>query len=249
MESIEQLKNTVHQGDCLELMKIIPDASIDMIFCDLPYGTTQNKWDIIIPFNLLWDQYERIIKPNGAIVLTAAEPFASMLRMSNLKLYKYDWAWNKKKPTGFLNSKKRPLVQHEVVCVFYKSQPIYNPQMHTNKEKRNWIGRTMKPNTENYGKQKSYVSAIKEDDLSYPRSVIEISGVIGNSKEKLQHATQKPVALVEYFINTYTNEGAVVLDNCAGSGTTGEACKNTGRYYILMDKEPKYIVMTNERLK
>lgn len=236
------------QGDCLELMKDIPTGSIDMILCDLPYGTTQNKWDIILPFNILWEQYERIIKDNGAIVLNCAQPFTSMLILSNIKLFKYTWVWNKKIVTGFLNSKKRPLIQHEDICVFYKKQPIYNPQMHSNKLDRNFNGALQKnPNSQNYGTQKQYISTVK-NDISYPRSVIEQVGVVNNSKNKLPHPTQKPVTLFEYLIKTYTNEGDIVLDNCAGSGTTGEACENTGRNYILMEKESKYIEIINIRL-
>lgn len=242
------MKNKVLRGDCLELMKNIPDASINMILCDLPYGTTQNKWDVIIPFDNLWQQYERIIKPNGAIVLTAAQPFTSMLIMSNLKMYRYNWVWNKKIVTGFLNSKRRPLIQHEDIVVFYKSQPIYNPQMHSNKLDRNFNGALQKnPNSLNYGSQKQYISTVK-NNISYPRSIIEQVGVVNNSLSKLPHPTQKPVLLFEYLIKTYTNEGDLVLDNCAGSGTTAISCMNTNRNYILMEKEKKYYDIICERI-
>lgn len=226
---IEQ--NNIYQGDCIELMQYIPDNSIDLIYTDLPFGTTQNKWDVIIPFDLLWKQYKRIIKSNGAIVLNAAEPFASMLRLSNLDWFKYDWIWDKRLGTGFLNAKKQPLRVHEKVCVFYKNQCTYNPQMFSKDDKRKMKGMLIKPHTTNYGAQKDYISTA-DDNLCYPLSIISIPQLRGNSKEKLPHATQKPVALAEYFINTYSNEGDVVLDNCVGSGTTIEACINTNRQYI-----------------
>ena len=232
-------KKEILLGDCLELMKDIPNGSIDMILCDLPYGTTQNKWDNIIYLPKLWEQYERIIKPNGVIVLTASQPFTSQLVMSNLKLFKYSLVWNKKIVTGFLNSKRQPLRQHEDILVFYSKKPTYNPQMHQNKLKRNFEGAEKKPSTENYGKQKNYISTVK-DDISYPRSIIEQTGVVNNSSQKVAHPTQKPIALFEYLVNTYTNENDLVLDNTAGSGTTAIACLNTNRQFIVMEKEQKY---------
>lgn len=232
-------RSTLYQGDCLVEMNKIADKSVDMILCDLPYGTTQNKWDAVIPFELLWNCYERIIKDNGAIVLTASQPFTSYLVMSNIKLFKYSLVWNKKIVTGFLNSKKQPLRQHEDLLVFYKKQPTYNPEMHNNKLKRNFEGAEIKPTTENYGKQKNYISTVKED-ISYPRSIIEQTGVVNNSSEKVAHPTQKPIALMEYLIKTYTNEGETVLDNCMGSGTTGVACKKTGRHFIGIEKDENY---------
>ena len=230
--------NKIYHGKCLEVMKHIPDNTIDMIYCDLPFGTTQNKWDVIIPFELLWEQYKRIIKPNGAIVLHAAEPFASLLRLSNLDWYKYDWVWNKKRPTGQLNAKIQPLRQHEVICVFYKNQCTFNPIFHENRLKREFVGKVDKNNKEsdNYGSQYQYESNITNQSKSYPRSIIEQTAVIGNSKEKLPHATQKPVALAEYLICTYSNEGDVILDNCIGSGTAAIACINTNRKYIGIEK-------------
>lgn len=231
--------NNIYLGDCLELMPYLPDNSIDLIYADLPFGSTQNKWDIIIPFESLWAQYKRIIKPNGAVVLHAAEPFASMLRLSNLDWFKYDWIWDKRHPTGQLNAKKQPLRQHELVCVFYDKQCTYNPRFHVNRLKRSFVGKVEKENkqSDNYGQQYNYDSNITDESLSYPRSIISQTTVIGNSKEKLPHATQKPVALAEYFITTYSNEGDVVLDNCVGSGTTVEACINTNRQYIAMEKK------------
>jgi site-specific DNA-methyltransferase (adenine-specific) len=240
--------NRIYNGDCLELMRGIPDRSIDMILCDLPYGTTQNKWDTVLPLPVLWNHYIRIIKENGAIVLTASQPFTSTLVNSNLEWFKYSLVWNKKIVTGFLNSKRQPLRQHEDILVFYKKQPTYNPQMHTNKLKRDFEGSTIKPSTENYGKQKDYISTVK-DDISYPRSIIEQTGVVNNSKQKVAHPTQKPIALFEYLINTYTNEGEVVLDNCAGSGTTAIACLRTNRNYVCMEKEEKYYELTLKRIE
>ncbi|MDR3551279.1 MAG: site-specific DNA-methyltransferase [Candidatus Babeliales bacterium] len=239
--------NKILHGDCLELMMDIKPKSIDMICCDLPYGTTQNKWDIIIPLNRLWVAYERIIKDNGAIVLTCSQPFTSMLVMSNPSMFKYSLVWNKKIVTGFLNSKKQPLRQHEDILVFYKKQPVYNPQMHQNKLRRNFEGSEIKPSTENYGKQRNYISKIKED-ISFPRSIIEQTGVVNNSAEKTAHPTQKPIALIEYLIKTYTNAGQTVLDNCAGSGTTAIACINTNRKYICMEKNDEYFGIINERI-
>lgn len=240
--------NKTYNIDCLEGMQNIPDKSIDMILCDLPYGTTACKWDVIIPFAPLWKQYERIIKHNGAIVLTASQPFTSALVMSNPKLFKYELIWNKRNVTGFLNAKRQPLRQHENILIFYKAQTKYNPQMHTNKLRRNFEGATMRPYSENYGSQRDYTSGVKEG-ISYPRSIVEQTGVVGNSCEKLAHPTQKPVALFEYLIKTYTNEGETVLDNCAGSGTTAIACINTSRNYILMEKEEKYYNIILDRIK
>lgn len=239
--------NNIYLGDCLELMSYLPDNSIDLIYADLPFGSTQNKWDIIIPFEPLWAQYKRIIKPNGAIVLHAAEPFASLLRCSNLDWFKYDWIWDKKLGTGFLNAKKQPLRVHEKVCVFYENQCTYNPQMFHKENKRKMKGMLIKPHTTNYGDQKDYISTA-DDNLCYPLSIISIPQLRGNSKEKLPHATQKPVALAEYFITTYSNEGDVVLDNCVGSGTTVEACINTNRQYIAMEKKTFNYDMAMKRI-
>ncbi len=243
--------NKIIQGDCLEIMKSIPDKSVDMILCDLPYGTTQNKWDEIIPLDFLWVQYKRIIKENGVIVLTASQPFASKLVMSNLSMFKYDLIWDKKRPTGQLNVKKQPLRQHEHILIFYKKQPTYNPVMHTNRLKRDFVGKSekSKKQSDNYGQQYDYVSDIKTDALSYPRSLIEQTTVIGNSKEKLPHPTQKPVALFEWLIKTYSNDGDIVLDNCLGSGTTAVAAKNTGRNFIGIEISQEYVDLSNKRLK
>lgn len=234
--------NTVHMGDCLELMKNISNYSIDMILCDLPYGTTQCKWDTIIPFDKLWEQYERIIKPNGAIVLTGTEPFSSFLRLSNLKLYKYDWVWDKIKGTGFLNAKKQPMRNHEIVSVFYKKQCIYNPQKTFGHIKKKTF-RASHLQTEVYGEMKNNYHYNSTE--RYPRSIQIFSTDTQNSSF---HPTQKPISLFEYLIKTYTNENDIVLDNCAGSGTTGLACKNTNRNYILIEKEEKYFNIIKKRL-
>ena len=236
MENIQ-----LYQGDCLEEMKNIPDKSVDMVLCDLPYGTTQNKWDSIIPLEPLWEQYKRIIKDNGAIVLFAQTPFDKVLGASNLKMLKYEWIWEKQQGTGFLNAKKMPLKKHENILVFYKKLPVYNPQMIGNEIrtiKRNKNGKT----TDNYGKftydeQSTYVGR-------YPTSILSFD----RDKNKL-HPTQKPVALLEYLIKTYTNEGEIVLDNCMGSGSTGVACININRKFIGIELEEKYFEMAKNRIE
>ncbi len=242
---IENRMNAVHLGDCLELMKDIPDGSSDMVLCDLPYGTTQNKWDTIIPFDKLWEQYERIIKQNGAIVLTSQSPFDKVLACSNLKLFRYELIWRKSRPSGHLNANRMPLKAHENILVFYKKLPVYNKQMTKGKPNHVKDGsiRQTKATNNNYGSFENV--AQKATDLKNPVSVLDFSQQDPN---KIIHPTQKPVALFEYLIKTYTNEGDVVLDNCAGSGTTGEACINTNRKYILMEKEEKYFDIINDRL-
>lgn len=233
---MEQFKNKVIQGDCLEVMKNIPDKSIDMILCDLPYGTTACKWDTIIPFEPLWEQYKRIIKDNGAIVLTASQPFTSALVMSNPKMFSCGWIWEKEQGVNFIMSKKQPMKVHEDILIFSKKQPNYNPIMTIGKPyisgkgtSGDVTGNVIKIQTENRGTR-------------FPKSVIKINRQTG------LHPTQKPVALFEYLIKTYTNEGDTVLDNCAGSGTTGVACKNLNRNYILIEKEPEYVEIIKKRL-
>ena len=237
--------NKVHLGDCLELMKAIPSGSIDMVLCDLPYGTTQNKWDTIIPFDKLWEQYERIIKQNGAIVLTSQSPFDKVLACSNLKLFRYELIWRKSRPSGHLNANRMPLKAHENILVFYKKLPVYNKQMTKGKPNHVKDGsiRQTKATNNNYGSFENV--AQKATDLKNPVSVLDFSQQDPN---KIIHPTQKPVALFEYLIKTYTNEGDVVLDNCAGSGTTAIACINTNRKYILMEKEEKYFDIIIDRL-
>jgi site-specific DNA-methyltransferase (adenine-specific) len=229
-------KKEILLGDCLELMKDIPNGSIDMILCDLPYGTTACKWDTIIPFDKLWEQYERIIKPNGAIVLTASQPFTSALVMSNPKLFKYEWIWIKNRGSNFASVKKTPIKEHESVLVFYKNAPIYNPQMQ--ERTGGGIDRVKKPFKQTRDKISEHGVEVKGaewlGELRYPSSWQKFNCEVG------LHPTQKPISLFEYLIKTYSNEGDLILDNCAGSGTTAESCLNTNRQFIVMEKEQKY---------
>lgn len=234
--------NTFYHGDCIEIMGNIKSGSIDMILCDLPYGTTQCSWDIIIPFNLLWEQYERIIKDNGAIVLFGAEPFSSHLRLSNLKLFKYDWIWDKIKGTGFLNAKKQPMRNHETISVFYKKQCTYNPQKtYGHVKKKSFRARHLQ--TDVYGDMNNDYTY--ESTERYPRSIQEFSTDTQNSS---LHPTQKPVALLSYLVRTYTNEGETVLDNCMGSGSTGVACVLTGRNFIGIEKDLNHYSTAVDRI-
>ncbi|PZL70113.1 cytosine methyltransferase [Enterococcus plantarum] len=234
--------NKIYNMDCLVGMQQIPDKSIDMILCDLQYGTTQCRWDIVIPFDELWKQYNRIIKDNGAIVLFGSEPFSSHLRLSNIKNYKYDWVWDKVKGTGFLNAKRQPMRNHEFVHVFYKKQCTYNPQKTTgHKLKQSYRSKNLQ--TDVYGEmQKDYTYSSTE---RYPRSIQVFSTDTQNSS---LHPTQKPVAWCEYLIKTYTNEGEVVFDGCSGSGTTAVAAINTNRKFICMEKEKEYFDKSVERI-
>jgi len=240
------MKHSVHLGDCLEVMKSITAGSIDMILCDLPYGTTQNKWDSVIPFALLWEQYERVIKDNGAIVLTAAQPFTSALIMSNTKLYKYNWVWVKTQASGHLNAWRQPMRSTEDIIVFYKKQCLYKPIL-VDKPVKNIrpVCRQSGTKSENYGSYKVGVGFDRKcpRDKSMPDTLLKFA-----NDQNGMHPTQKPVALFEYLIKTYTNEGDTVLDNCAGSGTTGVACENTGRNSILIEKEQKYYDIILNRL-
>lgn len=235
------------QGDCLELMASIPDGSVDMVLCDLPYGTTQNKWDSVIPFESLWAHYLRVLKKNGAVVLTAAQPFTSALVMSQQKAFKYQWVWEKSRVTGVLNAKKQPLRNHEDVVVFYRAQPTYNPQGVVSCSMRASTGIAANgKSSENYGKigvKQTEDGKYEQTQTGYPRSVLKIS-----SEGKTIHPTQKPVALMEYLIKTYTNEGETILDNCMGSGTTGVACVNTGRNFIGIERDPEYFRIASERI-
>lgn len=227
----------MRQGDCIELMQALPDASIDLILCDLPYGTTQNKWDSVIPFEPLWAQYKRIAKKNAAIVLTAAQPFSSVLVASNLKSFKYEWVWVKSKITGVLNAKKMPVRKHEQVLVFSASPTTYNAQGLVAKGTITKQGGS----SDNYGGRSS--AEYVQEWTNWPRDVLEIA-----SEGKTVHPTQKPVALMEYLIRTYTNEGEVVLDNCMGSGTTGVACMNLGRNFIGFEKDETYFAAAKTRV-
>jgi site-specific DNA-methyltransferase (adenine-specific) len=234
--------NTIICGDCLIEMPKIPDKSIDMILCDLPYGTTACSWDTIIPFEPLWKEYKRIIKENGAIVLTASQPFTSALVMSNIKMFKYEWIYKKTKATEFFDAKKRPLNDYEDICVFYNKPPTYNPQM-VRAEKTYKRGFVKRKKSDCYGKEKDFEQL--ETGMRYPKRVIEIQNA---STKDIVHPTQKPVALFEYLIKTYTNEGDLVLDNCAGSCTTAIACINLKRNYICIENEKKYCDIGRERI-
>jgi len=230
------------QGDCLEKMKDISDGSIDLILCDLPYGTTKCKWDTIIPFEPLWEQYKRIIKDNGAIVLTASQPFTSALVMSNVKMFKYEWIWNKVTGRGHLVAKHRPMAQHENILVFGKGKVKYNPQMVLMEKPQK--GRSMEASrTSIMGGHTTKESETIIRTHKYPKTIIT-QGVDG----KYVHPTQKPVALFEYLIKTYTNEGDLVLDNCMGSGTTGVACKNLNRNFIGIELDPDYFKIAEKRI-
>lgn len=232
------------QGDCLELMQVIPDKSIDMILCDLPYEKTRCNWDTIIPFEPLWEQYKRIIKDNGSIVLFGNEPFSSRLRMSNLMMYRYDWKWDKCTHSNPLLSKRQPLRIYEDIMVFYKKQPSYNPQMTK--------GLPYKKDY-NYKKHKNSITNItmidkdNESGLRYPVNIIKFP--MSRNNQKRLHPTQKPVALLEYLVKTYTNLGDVVLDNCMGSGSTGIACVNTNRKFIGIELDETYFNIAKQRIR
>lgn len=228
-------------ADCLEAMDVIPAGSVDLILCDLPYGTTACSWDSVIPFDRLWEHYKRVIKPNGAIVLTAAQPFTSALVMSNVKWFRYCWVWDKANPTGHLDCKRRPLRRHEDVVVFCEGVPDYYPQMRTGKLRKKG-GRKDKPD-QVYGK---CAGEAVYNDQYYPTTILDISGAHQSGK---QHPTQKPVPLMEYMINTYTLPGAIILDNCMGSGTTGVACVNLGRRFIGIEKDPGYFEIAKTRIQ
>lgn len=224
----------LHLGDCLELMKDIPDGSVDMVLCDLPYGTTACKWDSVIPFEPLWEQYRRIAKKNAAIVLTASQPFTTALIASNLKGFRYCWVWDKKISGNPFLAKRQPMKRHEDVCVFSAKPHAYFPQMVTGKMRAKGGG---------HSKLFDVALTSSVNDQYYPSSIIEFS----NAKRGV-HPTQKPVALMEYMVRTYTNEGDLVLDNCMGSGTTGVACMNTGRRFIGMEMDAGYFAIAQERI-
>ncbi len=237
------MKVNLIKGNCLEKMKDIEDKSIDMILCDLPYGTTQNKWDSIIPLDKLWEQYCRVIKDNGAIVLFAQTPFDKVLGCSNLKMLKYEWIWEKTSATGHLNAKKMPMKAHENILVFYKKLPTYNPQKTTGHTPVHSYTKHQDDGS-NYGKTLIGISGGGSTER-YPRSV----QVFKTDKQKeALHPTQKPVSLLEYLIKTYTNEGETVLDNCMGSGSTGVACINTNRNFIGIELDDNYFNIAKNRI-
>lgn len=234
------------QGDCLERMKEIPDGSVDMILTDPPYGTTACKWDSIIPLEPMWEQLKRVIKANGAIVLTSAQPFTSVLIASNIKEHKTEWIWVKNLKTGNLNARRMPMGGHETAQVFYKKPPTYNPQ----KRKRTTevkSGNKFNSKTKNYGKQReAYLD--RQSDWISPDTVLQNIKCVHNSSGKF-HPTQKPVALMEYLIKTYTNETDTVLDFTMGSGSTGVACVNTNRKFIGIELDEDYFRVAKDRIK
>jgi len=238
--------NTITCGDCLEVMQLIPDKSVDMILCDLPYGTTACKWDTIIPFEPLWAQYKRLIKDNGAIVLTASQPFTSALVMSNPGWFKYCWVWNKEVGSNIFNLKRQPFRIHEDICVFGDNENYYPIMVEKAKPQVQGIYKIIDDGSAVTDKEAKQKLAGKIYTHSYPKSILTFS----KDKRTLKqlHPTQKPVALFEYLIRTYTNEGDTVLDNCIGSGTTAIACINTGRNYIGIEKEEKYCRIAEERI-
>ena len=236
------------QGDCLEKMKEIDDGSVDMVMTDPPYGTTACKWDSIIPLEPMWEQLKRLIKPNGAIVMTASQPFTSALVMSNPDWFKHEWIWKKNKSTGFLNAKKMPLRNHESVVVFCGGNATYNPQKtYGHKPVNSFTKHTSDGDT--VGRTRKGITG-GGSTSRYPVTVQEFKVVNqdGTSPEGKHHPTQKPVSLMEYMIKTYTNEGETVLDFCAGSGTTGVACKNLNRNFIGIELDPEYFKIAEKRI-
>lgn len=230
-------------GDCLELMNNIQDKSVDMIFTDLPYSTTKNSWDRMIDLDKLWNQYNRVIKDNGCIALWGQAPFSHILACSNLVNYRYEWVIEKSKATGHLNAKKMPMKAHENILIFYKKLPTYNPQM---TEGHTPVHNYTKHTTDGscYGETKAGISG-GGSTQRYPRDVLQFKW---DTQKSNFHPTQKPIAACEYFIKTYTNENDLVLDSCAGSGTTGLACKNLNRRFIGIEKEEKYFEISKERI-
>lgn len=237
------MKTQLLLGDCLDIMKEIPSGSIDAIITDPPYGTTACKWDSVIDFHLMWEQLNRIIKPNGAIVLFGSEPFSSALRMSNIKNYKYDWIWEKEQGTGFARSKKQPLRKHEIISVFYKSQPYYDCQGEM-LEKIKKIKR--KANSNNNSDSDSLANS--EDRISIYTHKTKHT-ILRYNRDKGVHPTQKPVLLMEHLIKTYTKENETILDFTMGSGSTGVACKNTNRNFIGIEMDENFYNISKQRIK
>ena len=236
--------NLIH-GDCLEVMKTIPDASIDAIITDPPYGTTVCKWDAIIPFEPMWKELNRIIKDNGAIILFGNQPFSSALIMSNPKMFKYEWIWEKTQATGHLNAYKMPMKSHEQILVFYNKQPNYNPQKTQNHKPMNFGTKYATLNNNVYGKMSNDNMKFGGNTDRFPRTVINFSKDI---QTNYLHPTQKPIALIEYLIETYTKPRDIVLDFTMGSGTTGLACKNLNRNFIGIEKDDNYFKIATDRI-
>ena len=249
----DKFVNRVIEGDCIEVMRHLPNDCIDMVLCDLPYGTTQNKWDSIIPLDELWVEYKRIVKPNGAIVLTSQGMFTAALIMSQPKLFKYKWVWEKSKPTNFLNAKKQPLRKHEDVCVFYIKQPVYNPQMAEGEPYDKGVRKNQLSGS--YGDFQPV--HVHSDGKRYPTDVVYFK--TAESEGEVFHATQKPVKLGRYFVRTYSNPGDIILDNTSGSGSFVVAALMEGRNFVGIEKNAdtelfkgkkiNYIKKTRERLQ
>lgn len=233
------------QGDCLEVMKEIPSGSIDLILCDLPYGVTKNKWDFVIPLNHLWEQYERIIKERGAIVLTAQDKFSAKLMLSNEKLHKYNLIWDKQLTSGFLNANRMPLRVHEDILIFYKKLSTYNPQKTEGKSSHS-KGKMITDKNNNYGKYGKVDNKDVLGSMKHPKSIISFQKP---HPSKALHPTEKPLKLFEWLIKTYSNENDLVLDNCMGSGTTGVACKNLNRDFIGIELDEKYFDIAKKRIE
>ena len=253
IHKIDDFINNVFEGDCLEIMKQLPDKSIDMVLCDLPYGTTQNKWDSVIPLGELWQQYRRIVKDDGAIVLTSQGMFTAELMVSNPKMFRYKWIWEKSKSTNFLNAKKQPLRKHEDVCVFYRKQPVYHPQMMDGVPYDKGIRKNQLSGS--YGDFQPV--HVHSDVKRYPTDIIYFK--TAESEGKVFHSTQKPVKLGRYFVRTYTNPGDIVLDNTSGSGSFLVAALLEGRNFVGIEKNENvalfkkgdidYIAVTKKRLR
>ena len=236
---------SIYNEDCLEGMKRIPDGSVDMILCDLPYGVTKNKWDTVIPFYELWEQYKRIIKENGAIVLFAEGMFMANLMMSNPRMWRYNLIWDKVLTSGFLNANRMPLRQHEQLCVFYKKQPTYNPQKRKG-VKSHSKGANKKCANNNYGEYSFVDNCDAHGDLKFPTSILRHSKP---HPSKSRHATEKPVSLCMELILTYTNEGETVLDNCMGRGSTGIAAVRCGRNFIGFEIVPEHYDIAKQSIE
>ena len=239
---IYSLINQLYEADCLDFMKQIPSETVDMILCDLPYGITQNQWDCDIPLDLLWNQYIRIIKPNGAIVLTSQGLFTARLIMSQPQLYKYKWVWEKSKPTNFLNAKKQPLRKHEDVCIFYKKQPVYNPQMVQGEPYDKGIRKNQLSGS--YGDFQPV--RVQSSGERYPTDVLYIK--TAESEGEVLHPTQKPVELGRYFVRTYSNPGDVILDNTFGSGSFLVAALMEGRNFIGIEKNDEVSLFKKDKI-
>lgn len=246
---MSHIEYNLMQGDCLERMKEIPDGSVDMVLTDPPYGTTACKWDSIIPLEPMWEQLKRIIKPNGAIVMTASQPFTTTLIASNMKMFKYCWVWEKDKPSNFALANRQPMKYHEDVCVFYKNQPMYNKQITSGHKPMNAqasYGRTTNGSVADLGVSKRYSGG---GTTRNPSTIQKFNTCKHNSEDKSGfHPTQKPVALMEYLIKTYTNEGDTVLDFTMGSGSTGVAAKNLNRSFIGIELDETYFNIAKERI-